>query len=90
MLEPYFEHNRKEFDKLQRRQILTCVLSVAAAAVFLLVSVVLIGNRKFAEWGLYSLLATGFVILGILEVKRTLVFRRDLREQRENHEIKRQ
>lgn len=85
MLEPVLEHNRKEHDRLHRYQI-RIVVSALPGALLIGLMVVLLGDGRWAEWATISLVTAALLIMGILELKKTLVFRRDLHEQIEgNH-----
>jgi uncharacterized membrane protein HdeD (DUF308 family) len=83
MLEPVLDHNRAEFARLHRLRRKTLVPGIAGLAV-IAVGVVKFGDGSWFLWA-WAFVFGGFMCAnGILEARKTLVFRRDLREQRVN------
>jgi hypothetical protein len=83
MFEPSFEKNREEFKRLHRYQVLAVIAGVLCGFLLLLVVASLhAGNSPWVPWAALSLVVIGGIVIGALEVKKTLVFRRDLLEQR--------
>jgi hypothetical protein len=76
-LEPQLDHNRVEYDRLGRRK--WHVAGVALGVVVIL-PLALPMELVLDLW--IPLFIVILVIIGSLEAKRTLVFRRDLRERR--------
>ena len=82
MFEPVLDHNRQEYARLQRKQSAFLVGSLAAAIP--LVVLIALFAVDYAEPISYSYLILGFVVQGFFEIKKTIVFRRDLIEQRDH------
>ncbi len=85
MLDPVLPHNRAEYDRLgaQKRRVFWKAL--LGFPVFSLVLIALL-RMGVPDFGLAYLtaayLACVFVMFGIVEVKRVVIFRRDLIERR--------
>jgi ABC-type nickel/cobalt efflux system permease component RcnA len=85
VLEPQLRHNREEFDRLGRFQRLI-VLGTPVGAAALIVGLVVLSAPSWTNYLLFALVIVLGAAIGVLEVKRIAVFRRDLRERRENRE----
>ena len=83
MLEPTFPHNRAEFERLSRMQPRIVGASILGAFVLFMSVAIFVLTRWVEGLGLVLLAATGLAIVAV-EVKKTLVFRRDLLEQRQS------
>lgn len=83
MFEPQLEHNRAEFNQLNRKKWRAVVLILASAVPMVVLAMIFPENA----WRLVVIffLAASTVIISY-EVKMTIVFKRDLREQRESSE----
>jgi UDP-N-acetylmuramyl pentapeptide phosphotransferase/UDP-N-acetylglucosamine-1-phosphate transferase len=81
MIEPQQAHYRAEFRRLCRYQALTVIGGFFAALGFGAV-IVLVSPPEWVQWLAVPLVFVGIGAIGLLEVRKTLVFRRDLRERR--------
>lgn len=80
MFEPQLEHNRSAFNSLTKRK-WRAVLFLLAMIVPISVLVAMFPDSAWYIAPVFLSVASGVVIF--YEVKKTLIFRRDLREQRE-------
>ena len=78
-LEPKLEHNRRESKVLSRR-----IWQSAAVAVALVVPMGVITPPDRAAIGVGLWMGAFMIVLGYLQVRKAMVFQRDLREQRTN------
>ena len=81
MLEPQLAHHRAEFERLGRHQRVTVALMPLAGGL----GYFLLRSLSVPGWAYYSLMAIvvlGIGAIGFYEVRRTIVFYRDLRERR--------
>ncbi|MDH5761280.1 MAG: hypothetical protein OEZ65_17080 [Gemmatimonadota bacterium] len=83
MFEPQLRHNREEFDRLLRRKRQVLVASIPLASLPLAIPVMLRTSPEVVVHALIGYYAVVFSIFGYLEIRRVMVFRRDLRERRE-------
>lgn len=81
MFEPHLEHNREEFQRLKRLEIGVALGGIASAFLFAML-VALLSPPRWVEWLGLPLVFAVLIALVALEVRKTLVFRRDLRERR--------
>ena len=82
LFEPTLEHNRDQYRKLNRRKLYVLFGSVLSAFVFLTLAAIV----SAPAWVLYVLLPLVFLVIvamGVLEIQKVIVFRRDLRERRD-------
>lgn len=82
MLEPVLPKNRRVFDRLRKYQVYAACVGFAG---FVVIGILILLTRsgEWVKWAVSLLLGAYMVILGVLEVQRTLVFRRDLHEVRD-------
>jgi hypothetical protein len=83
MFEPQLEHNRAEYTALNRKKWRALLLLLALAIPMVVLAMI------FPEYVWHIVIALFVAMnaaLGWFEVKMTMVFRRDLREQRERSE----
>lgn len=85
VLKPFFKDNREEFDRLHRRQIYI-VIGSGPGAFVLAMAFILLGATQWIQWVAVPLVFVIIGLIGVLEVMKLLVFRKDLREQRESCE----
>lgn len=79
MFEPVLDHNRGEFKRLRRLQLWT--VAMTALAFFGIVGgILLTGTTGWVLVACYSLLGLMGIAIFVLETRRTLVLRRDLKE----------
>lgn len=81
MFEPQLAHHRAAFRRLRRHQRLVVIGGFFAAIGFGAV-IVLVSPPEWAQWLAVPLLFICMGAIVLLEVRKTLVFRRDLRERR--------
>jgi hypothetical protein len=82
LFEPTLEHNRDQFRRLSRRQLYVLFGSFLSAVLFLTFAAIV----SAPGWVLYVLLPLVFFAggaMGVLEIQKVIVFRRDLRERRD-------
>ena len=78
-LEPQLQHNREQYDRLLRRK--RQLLVIAVLSVFP-ITLLVPDDAWIPAWiGLVILVGCAFAFL---EIRRVLIFRRDLRERRED------
>jgi hypothetical protein len=70
-------HNREAASQLLRRK-----RQVAIGAFLVGVATIFLSPRPLGKYLWAGVLGTALVLMGIIELKRVLVFRRDLREKR--------
>ena len=83
MLGPVLPHNRNRFNRLTTYQIL--MIPVSMACVFA-VGALLIALRlpHWVPWSTIAVVFLSLAAMGALELRKTLLFRRDLQERRES------
>jgi uncharacterized membrane protein len=83
MFEPVLEHHRHAYARYERQKRLTFVIGLL---VLLLIGVliVLVGAGDWVVWAMSLWFASLFVGIGWFEVRKTVVFRRDLHERQRN------
>ena len=81
MLEPQLRHNREEFERLGRLQRLI-VLGAPVGGAALITSLVVLSAPSWTNYLLFVLAIAIVVAEGVLELRRVLVYRRDVRERR--------
>lgn len=81
MLEPRLKHNRDQFDRLHRGK--KRAMLVVLVSILPVVSVAAMAP-DYAMHILMTALAVSIAVVLSYEVRKTVVFRRDLREQRES------
>lgn len=87
--EPSLEHHREEFQRLGRRQVqIVLALPVCITILAVLVGVLYPGHltEPLVEWALLAFVFLGIGSIGFLEIKKAMVFRKDLHERRHNSE----
>lgn len=82
MFEPQLDHNLADFRRMSRGQLRILLASpVCGVIVFTLVAVLAL--PRWAEGlAFIALLGSAGIGLGVLEIKKIIIFRRDLRELR--------
>jgi len=85
VLEPLLGHNRAEFERLGRLQRLIVLVGPVGGAV-LIVGLIVLSAPSWTNYLLFVLAVTLVAAIGILEVRRIAVYRRDLRERHEHPE----
>lgn len=81
MLQPQLPANRRQYVRLTRYQLLVIAAAplVGMAATAFLKK---LERVELAGWVLFPLLAAGAMLIGLLELRKVMVFRRDLGERR--------
>lgn len=85
MIDPQLKHNREEFERLGRVQ-RSIVIGAPVGGAALLIGLAVLSAPSWTNYLLFVLAIVIAVALGVLELRRTAVFRRDLRERREQAE----
>lgn len=72
-------HNRERAQALLRtkRRIAVTMVAVGIAVIF-------VTPPPYGKWAWVSVLVVGIVLMGLIETKRVLIFRADLRERTSN------
>lgn len=76
-LKPHLEPNRKEWELLGRRQWQVFGIALVSA-----VPLAIIVPPSYHQAALIVLLASSFAAFSYLEIRRVLIFRRDIRERK--------
>jgi hypothetical protein len=82
LLEPYLTHNRAEFARLKRLQVGFMVAAPGGGLLLALVAAITPIHLPY-DWFMMSLVIVALIGMGVMEVRKVLVFRRDLRELRD-------
>jgi hypothetical protein len=85
MIEPVLQHNRDEFERLKRRKRRAGVLLVAA---LLPLTATVMMVPEHAHYVTVAFLLSVGGTVAFFEWKKTIVFQRDLREQRDQRKSK--
>lgn len=83
MLEPSLQHHRERFDRLKRHQVRLAVGAILAPMVFVW-PLILFVEDEWVERILLVYLGAFFVVYGVLEIRKAIVFREDLHDQRDS------